>query len=288
MRYGIKLDPDFAKTIDKLGVGVGDVIRDKLNGAPKKTKVIIRNGSTGEILGEYHNKIVFTGSMLNALMAWGIESSVEIPTYNSEMGFDNDADPSDPKGPKLIRLFCMDDSGCGAMPKDVMVASYTDRIKPVEDYEDPGQDHIMAFQYSEADIEDELRNVYFGRKTLENGKIAYYFKAFDSTPQLFMKYADGTEITSDVYKIDSDQIAEVYVETKLVVTRDDFRDYFDQLLGWDNARVSSLSLCYGWESVGEDGYTYYQDIMPYSKLNFSFEWLVDLTKSLEFQYQVYY
>ena len=86
----------------------------------------------------------------------------------------------------------------------------------------------MPFRYQDIDddLNDDLRKYYFGRKTDEEaGKIAYYFKAFETTPMLHLRYTDGTQITDEMYNVETEQGAECYVETKLRITRNDFRDY---------------------------------------------------------------
>ena len=262
-------------------------------GSPKKTRIIIReveeDGTPIRELGEYENKIVITGSLLQACNAFNIESPDDtIPTYNEEMNLDNSLDRgTEPDNPPCVCLFCVDDSGCGALPSEVKVVNFTDRIEP---------DSMMPFRYVDAteDLDEDLRKYYYGRKTLSDGsgKIAYYFKAFDTEPQLFLRYADGTMINGEeLYSTNTSQAAECYVETRLRINRNDLRDYFENVIGWDKARISSISLCYAWyKDIEEQGNThhYFQNIMPYTKLNFPLNWLVDLTKSLEFQYQIFY
>jgi hypothetical protein len=75
---------------------------------------------------------------------------------------------------------------------------------------------------------------------------------------------------------------------RLRITRLDFRDYFENVLGWDKARISSLSLCLAWYDDTIDNYVYYQDITPYTVLNFSYQPLVDATMAVDVEYQVYY
>lgn len=277
----IKLTPDFFNVTDNIEK---KIITEKLKGGPKSTKITIRNSDTGEVLGEYHNKIVITGSIFGAVNAFGISPSVILPDYNRELGLDHTLDytTETPKNTPIVCLFGMGDEGCGSDPKEVFKVNYTDRIKPT---------NLFPFRYVDADndLNDDLRKYYFGRKSNnENGKIAYYFKNFDTTPQMHLRYTDGTQITDEIYNVDTTQAAECYIETKLKVGRNDFRDYFEQVLGWNKARVSSLSLLYAWYDDTIDDYKWYQQIYPYSKLNFSFNWLVDLTLSLEFQYQVFY
>ena len=123
-------------------------------------------------------------------------------------------------------------------------------------------------------------------------RIAYYFKAFDTSPQLNLRYADGTIVTAaNIYNYPSDQKLECFVEMRLRITRLDFRDYFEEVLGWDNADISTISLVTAWYDEFEENehvYKYYQDIIPFSKFNFKAEDLRDLTRALDFTYQVFY
>ena len=263
--------------------------QDIIKGAtPRKTRVILKDHDTGEVLADKENKVLISGSLLNASDAFGISSSEHIPTYNEEMALDNSVEASEmPDNTPIVCLFCVDDSGCGNTPSEVYVVNYTDRIEP---------DSILPFRYVDAteDLTSDLRQFYFGRKTLTDGsgKIAYYFKGFDSEPQLRLQYADGTQINGeDIYTIETSQQAECYVETRLRINRLDFRDYFEQVLGWDKARISSLSLCWAWYREYEEGsetYKYFQSILPYTKLNFPLNWLVDKTKAIDIIYQIYY
>lgn len=272
------------------------LLTERLHGGPKGTKVVFRNHDTGEILGEYHNKVTITGSQLNACAMFGLEPTVKFPTYNSEMKLDNSDDPKEtPKNNPIVCLFCIGDTGCGTLPKDVLISKYTDRIKPCPSDPTSTKDFdtsmIMPFRYVDAgaDLSDNLRKYYFGRKTFDRlGKIGYYFKTFDTQPQLHLRYADGTKITKDMYNTLSNQQAECYVEMRLRITRLDFRDYFENVLGWDKARISSLSLCTAWYDDTIDNYRYYQDILPYTILFFSYQWLVDDTIAVDIEYQIFY
>lgn len=287
---------DNSVAIDNCDLRLANAINEKTKGGPIKTKITFRNHDTGEVLGEYHNKVVITGSQANACALFGLDKLVNFPTYNTEMGLDNSDNESEtPKNDSIVCLFCVADSGCGTTPKDVLVANYTGRLKPAPanptSINDFDSSMIMPFRYvdTDSDIDDDLRQYYFGRKTFTNlGKIGYYFKRFDTQPQLHLVYADGTPITSDMYNVDSDQLAECYVDMRLRITRLDFRDYFENVLGWDKARISSLSLCLAWYDDTIDNYVYYQDITPYTVLNFSYQPLVDATMAVDVEYQVYY
>jgi hypothetical protein len=75
----------------------------------------------------------------------------------------------------------------------------------------------------------------------------------------------------------------------LSVEKEDFRDYFDEVLGWDNANISTISLLMAWyDDTQGDTYKWYQDIVSYSKFNFAQEQLKDLNRAIDFNYQVYF
>ena len=260
-----------------------DIVK-RLSGGPKKTRIQMINHDTGEVLQDLSNKVVITGSILGATQAFGIGTPVVLPDYNRELGLENTLDYTvvEPKNNPIVCLFCIGDSGCGATQTDIYAADFVDRINPEND--------IIPFRYvdKDNDIDATLRKYYFGRKEMDNNKIGYYFKNFDTVPQLHLRFIDGTQITNELYNIDTKQVAECYVETRLRVSRTDFRDYFEQVSGWDKARISSLSLCYAWYDDSIDDYRWYQQIYPYTKLNFAVQWLVDQTVAIDFIYQIYY
>lgn len=272
------------------------IVNERMSAGPKKTKIIFKNSDTGEVLGEYENKLVISGSVFNAKAVWGIDPPCTFPSYNDEMEFEGSLPSgSEPLNAPKVCLFCVDDSGCGATPKDVYKAKYIDRIKPAPKDPESALDFngqmIMPFRFvpPSEDLNDDLRKYYFGRKELPNlNRVAYYFKVFDTEPQLHLRYMDGTQITENIYNYDTDQDAECFVETRLRITRLDFRDYMEEVLGWNNARISSVSLCYAWYDDRDDNYKFYQDIFPYTKLNFPYQWLVDSTMALDIIYMVYY
>ena len=266
-----------------------DVLKSLESAHPRYTEITLVDHDTGEVLSKNHNKVLITGSLVNACDAFGISPAYEdIPTYNRDMILDNSLDTStDPDNDNIVCLFCVDDSGCGTTPTEVYEVNYTDRIEPTS---------MLPFRYVDVDkdLSSDLRKYYFGKKTLRDGsdKIAYYFKAFDTTPQLHIRYADGTQVNmEELYIVDTSQMAECYVEARLRINRNDFRDYFEEVLGWDKARISSLSLNTAWYRQFEDGditAKYYQCIRPYTKLNFPLNWLVDLTKAIDIIYRIYY
>ena len=287
---------DYTSVRDNASIANNKIIAERLSAKPKKTRIVMRNHDTGEVLGEVENKVLITGSQLNACAMFNLEPTVVFPSYNTEMQLDNSDDPSQaPMNRPIVCLFGVSDAGCGALPRDVYTTKFTDRIKPApadpESIDEFDPTMIMPFRYVDIneDIDSDLRSMYFGRKTFEKlGKIGYYFKRFDTDPQLHLRYADGTQITPDMYITESDQEAECYVEMRLRISRIDFRDYFENVLGWDRARISQLSLFTAWYDDTIDEYVWYQNILPYTILNFTCQTLVDATVAIDIDYQIYY
>ena len=289
-------------------------LHDKLtiinrNGGVTKTKIIMKDHDTGEVLGEFENKILVPGGQISACKQFGLSPVVNFPTYNTALELENSLPPypaTQPFNEPITCLWCAGTSGAGNTGEVFTVAN-TNRISPkfttdtnsVETYVD-----IVPFQYCspDNDLTEDQRQVYYGRKVVGGGtereRIVYFFKAFDTDPQLHIRYLDGTEVTENMYNIDSSQNVEVYVEMRLAITRTDFREYFDQVVGWDNAYVNCISLLTAWydDTIPEDPeapnnslyYKWYQDIIPFSKFNFDNEKFINLTRALDFNYQVYY
>jgi len=274
---------------------------ERLKGGPTRTEIDIYED---DVLKEtVSNRVVVTGAMHNALKLFGVDSPIHTPTYNEEMDLDIGVGPTPgEKIDDIVCLFCCDDSGCGNDPDDIYVANFIDRIKPSTDadLENIASDKIFPFKFVDAthDISPDLRQYYFGRKQYPDtgvpdaykNKVAYYFKKFSTQPQLHVQYADGTQVVGEnIYRVATTQACEVYIETQLVINKDDFKDYFEQILTWPKARVSSISLVHAYSRTDEvTGYKWYFNITPYTKLNFSYRLLQSLTSGLRFIYRIYY
>ncbi len=271
---------DIEKINDTLLISeVKKKVFSQMNSGVKGTRIRMKNLETGEVT-ELHNKVVISGSVATASSLFVIDPPVELPTYNEVLNLENSVHTT-PANKPLICLFGVGDDGCGTLDSDVYVPHYVDRIAP---------NKLYPFRYIEAggtDISSTEREIYFGRKVDESNNIYYYFKEFNNQPQLYLRYTDGTEISpATMYNIITTQEAECYVQLDLTINRLDFREYFEKI-GWDKARISSLSLLYAWYTE-EGGYKWYQDIIPFTKLNFSFEKLVDSSKSLAFEYALFF
>ena len=245
------------------------------------TDVIFKDSSTGEVIFVAHNRVVIAGSQFTAMKHFNMPELVALPTYNEDLELDQSkSHGTTPDNIPKICLFCCGTDGCGTENSQVYPVKYTGRIDPVNG--------LVPFQYRLAhnDLNVTERKKYFGRKTLSD-RIAYYFKAFESDPQMVARFVDGTLIDKNVYASLNNSDAEFYVELNLSITKEDFRDFFRATTGINSARINSVSLLTGWYSE-VDGFKWYQDVIPMTRLNIPNEALIDLTKGIDIIYHVYY
>lgn len=261
-------------------------VNDKESFHTFNTSIDIKNLETGEIIFKgLKNKVIIPGSGLIARKLFDITNDEVTKSYNQAFGEamytpKTDEYPAtiDPgtlanKDDHKVLLFCCGIDGCGTENSQVYPVDYRKWIAPED---------LIPFRYQLAtnDITDSLRETYFGRTSINGGEyMAYYFKRFEGSPTLVQQYIDGTPVDENVYtsaKLDS---AETYVELNLKITKDDIRDYFVATVGIDEARINSISLCSAYP-VEEDGFLYFKDIRPLTKLNIPNEQLIDATKGL--------
>lgn len=246
-----------------------------------KGEVIFKNRETGEPILTLHNKVVIAGSQFVAQKVFDLPELVHLPTYNESLSLDESVEHgTEPLNNPKVCLFCCGTQGCGTESSQVYPVKYTNRIKPVGD--------LIPFRYplKQNDLPAELREKYFGKKTLES-RYAYYFKAFESDPHMYMRFVDGTIIDADLYDSQNNMDAETFVEMELSITKEDFREYFSSTTGINDAKINSISLLTAWYTEG-GGYKWYQDIIPLTQLNIPNEPLIDLTKGIDITYHIYF
>lgn len=245
------------------------------------TEIIFRKLGTNIELGRTHNRVVIAGSQFTAMKHFDLPELISLPTYNQDLTLDNSlAHGTTPTNIPKICLFACGTGGCGTENSQVYPEKYTGRINPATE--------LIPFRYQlpQNDLSAELRTKYFGRLT-STSRIAYYFKAFESNPEMFARFVDGTTIDNSLYSSSNTSDAEFYVEMNLRITKEDFRDYFRAVTGINDARVNSVSLLSAWYSES-GGYKWYQDIIPMTQLNIPNEPLIDLTKGIDIVYHIYY
>lgn len=252
------------------------------NSIIKRTEVVAKVHGTDTVLFRRSNKVIVPGSAYTAAKHFGIVPPIKLPTYNTALGLDAIQALTDKQElDALVVLFCVGIDGCGPEASQIYDVDYTKWIKP---------ESLVPFRYvyDDNDLSPFLRETYFGRKKITGtDKIAYYFKAFETQPEIHQQYIDGTPIDENIFISDNSTEVETYVELMLTITKDDCREFFEATTGINDAKINTLSLLTGVPTV-VDGYTYYQGVRPLTKLNFANESLIDLTKGIDITYHIYY
>lgn len=253
---------------------------------PTGRVMIKRHGTNIKLFDDWqYNKVILPGSAFTASKYFkNLVIPTKTPTYNTILGLDNitSVTPDEEVNDNWVYLFAVGTDGCGPEASQKYDVDYTKWIAP---------ESLVPFRYQiyDNDLSDSMRTKYFGRKAMiANDRIAYYFKAFDADPsELKQLYIDGTSIDQNIYTSDNPMDVESYVELKMSVTNRDCRDYFVATTGINDAKVNSISLLSAVEKQ-MDGYIYYQNIRPVTKLNFNNISLIDETVGIDITYQIFF
>ena len=249
------------------------------SGAGMRGVATFRNHETGEVIWKGHNKVILPGAEFLAFSVFDLKGDhIITPSYNTVLNLEHTV-YSVPTAANKAFLFCVGTDGCGTENSQVFEEDYRKWIQPAS---------MVPFQYRSKlkDLNASQRSIYFGRKQVGDFW-AYYFKKFDSNPQLIRQFVNGTAIDNTIYDYTGATAVETYVNMTMSVTKDDCRDYFIETTGVNDARINTISLCTAWaKTIGN--YTYYQDIRPVTKLNFPNESLINLRKGIDINYQVFF
>lgn len=285
------------------------------------SKVEFFNDSGERIWEPLHNKTVIAGSALTAMKLFDLDRSSlnATPTYESMLGgLDNGGSNTTSYPTAVIRDtnsgtiigsipdesqrkiigFCIGQGGAGLDISDVFDVKYCDCIAP---------DNLIPFRYPLVNADDVDENTYKGKKTLTNGRVAYYFKTFANSPNLVQNYvssigsfSDSVNSTSVYSNTSSADSAQSYVELHLKITKDDVREFFITHKGLENAKINQISLVSAWTktvnitklnnagNMVNSDVEYLQDIRPFSLINIPNEIMSDLSKSISCLYTLYF
>lgn len=251
----------------------------------------------GRVLVRKRNVILAAGSGFTLRKLFNIvEDSSNRITLNNILGINAGLGPEAPSdGPlkeKYVCLFGVGTGGSGLTFGDV---------KPASNRENNLFNIIpMRYVSEDDDLTGTELDTYFMRKQI-GSNIAYYCKAFESTPTIVQRNADGTNFIPSSTDNDSPTLSgetyvtkpavESYVEINMQISENDVREYFnasDEGLGL--ARVNELALYFGVRSdtaTSSNGHMDYYQVEAFSKLTFNSEPFDDLTKILDIIYRIY-
>lgn len=253
------------------------------------TQVIFKN-QLGEVLFEEENMLIMGGRRFVLEKLFNINSAMEQRlTLNNILSFaDTDSFPAH-TGPRQIKHVCL--FGVGTGGSDLLFGS----VKAPNARNNNLYGQIPFRIVDEGSELDPLDEKYFG-KVVSGGKVSYYLKAFEVTPQLYMRTGDETftPVITDNDIVDNEgnpidyEDVEIFVELSLKINLEDIREHFIATEGLDKTRINELGLFYGYQETHTPGtYEEYKGVECFSKLTFNNEGLDSETKEINIVYRIY-
>lgn len=238
----------------------------------------------GEVLFEEENQIVLGGALFTLEKVWGVQSPLTVAYLNDILGIANDGPPMIDVYPRenTVCLFGVGTGGCGDASTAVKDVKFQER--EIVD--------MVPFRVVDTPLAGSEKDKYWFHKELNNGKHAYYLKAFESNPQIKVLWKDGTddedgtEVENGVENSSRTEGIETFVEMILNISKKDIREWFEMNGQIDQTRINSIALCTGAKGDLADGTKDYKQVKMFSKLNINNEMLV-LAKDLTIIYRVY-
>ena len=248
-----------------------------------------KNGVTqfGEVVFETENMIVLCGSLFTLEKVFGVQAPINIATLNDITGIANTGTAIANNKNTYVCLFGVGIGGAGETITDV---------KDVKYYEREIVDMIPLRQTSNELTAAEAEKYWFKKTVDIDGvlKTAFYLKRFESDPEIRVLWRDaegdddGSEVGDNVYQTSEANTTpiETFIEMTLKITKNDVREYFNDLGNVEVTRINSIGLFSGVKGTLEDGTEDYKDVRLFSKLNINNEMLT-LSKDLTISYRIY-
>lgn len=155
---------------------------------------------------------------------------------------------------------------------------------------------MIPFRYTAAQLNEQERKQYFGKKVDSDSVTGYYLKRFEQPAQIKHIWKTGEDVENETLVSSSEvwennvgmNAVESFTEIFIRISKKDIKEWFINLEQKDRTRVNTLALFTG-EFIRKDGNDVdgdYRDVRLFSKLNIPVEFLV-LNKDLNIIYRVY-
>jgi hypothetical protein len=251
------------------------------------TEIEARN-EFGEVLfKKAHNETVLGGALTVLEKVWGVDAALKVDSINNIMGINTDLTPpiseSSANENDFVVLWGIGIGGCGDTFGSRRAVHFYER----EIGQNGHTDQMIPFRVVSEPFtpSDDNYAKYFMRNKRSDGNYEYYLKAFETTPVIKVlwkdgaKGEDGSEVESDVYATDREDLIEAFVEMHLMIEKTDVQEYFELIGQPEMARVNTIGLFTGRRIIMDDGRPEYVNCKLFSKLNTENDSLVVSTSS---------
>lgn len=250
-----------------------------------------KNGVTqfGEVVFDQTNSIVLGGGLYILEKLFNVQSGLTVAYLNDIMNIATTGTPVTEIYPKnnCVCLFGVGIGGSGESLTDVYDVKY---------YEREIIDMVPFRQTAETLSAEDQAKYWFKKSVNINGvqKTAYYLKKFETAPEIHVLWRDGasgedgSEVSANVYNTPSTNTTPIdtFIEINLKVSKNDVREYFEDLGSTEIARINSIGLFTGIPALVDATNYDYKQVKLFSKLNINNEVLVS-AKDMTISYRIY-
>lgn len=265
------------------------ILQDKIEKiSKKKSKIILPTkidfyNQFMEPIATHENEIILPGAFFIFEKLFNVEPPFNIPTINQDLLVNADESVRDFTGPRRESSVCFFTVGIGGSD-DVFGGVVATQFKQKT------INGMIPFRITTAgnDLSVSERDKYFMRKVDDTtGKINYYLKKFEATPQIKCVYEDGTEVPTNVWDTTNNNLINTYIEIIIKVDNKDVRQFFIDNYDITKSRINTLGLCYGYPELTSGGYIDYKGVKTMTCATFNNKDLTDDLAELNISYKIY-
>jgi hypothetical protein len=243
---------------------------------------VIAFDNSGKPLFTNKNMVILSGALFILSKMFNLNYPILPSTINTDLGVNGTETATGVTGIRREDIVSGFNIGIGGSTLTF------GQVTPVQ-YRDKNVSTMIPFRFvpTAADlvIADQAK---YALKRTEGLYYAYYIKKFESTPTLKCEFEDGTNVAANVHTLTDERIINTYVEILMKVSKDDCREYFENLNGnISQCLINSIGLVHGYyEDIG-GGILDLKGIRNITKFNTNNEALDNYEKEINIVYKVF-
>ena len=283
-----RLVKDFAGEHDSFDIVHGSSLMGEVTvGYSCSVDPVTGISSIGEQIIRKKNQILVGGSVYALEKIFDTPSSLTVEYLNTILGVGLTGPTITDRFPKTncICLWTIGNGGAGSSLDDIY-----DVLQQQRDLRGMIPFRVVDAPFETGSDED---NKYWLMKQLDDGKYAYYAKAFETTPVISALWKDagddkdGSPFVEADYNSTRTTPIETFAEVVLRLEVDDLREYYDLYQATAGTpRFNTFGLCTGIKSTIEDGTAEYKQVLQATGVSFDNE-VLHMEKDLFIRYRLY-
>ena len=261
------------KVTEKLRTGKG--FRTSISAYDDYGNTLFEGGSNQTVLG---------GALFTILKIAGVKLNWDVATFNEITGINNSdlALTEEDYHNTYISLFGCGIGGAGEVPGTIKTVKFQQRE----------MDNMIPFRITDEPLNEIDEKRYWLREPLSEGYTAYYLKSIENKAVKVLwrdgaNNEEGSSVPPNVHQSTRKAPIECFIDLRLRVDKNDFREYFNITGNIENAYINQLGLWTGIKKMNTvTGKEDYVNTTMFSLYNFKNEEL-HLDKGINFSYKIY-